>query len=113
MELEGHVGGLLVACLLVATQARATILTTHLPCRPSSLDILIIITVDGAQSFCLRLVDLTVIGCSCCGGCQGRVVGVLLLLAGASLPLFGRHRGAWREVALHPDLVAQHEGLEV
>lgn len=81
---------------------------THLPCRPSSLDILIVIAVDGAQSFCLRLVDLTVIGCSCCGGCQGRVVGVLLLL-----PLSGRHRGAWREVALHPDLVAQHEELEV
>lgn len=36
----------------------------------------------------------------------------MLVLAGRFLPLFGRHRGARREVALHPGFVAQHEGLE-
>lgn len=89
------------------------IFNTHLPCRLPSLNIFIVVAIDGAQSFYLRLVDFTVIGCSYCGGCQGSVVGDgLLLLAGRFLPLFGRHRGAWREVALHPDLVARHEELK-
>lgn len=89
------------------------IFDTHLPCRPPSLDIFIVIAIDRSQSFYLQLVDFVVIGCSFCGGCQGKVVGGgLLLFAGRLLPLFGRHRGAWREVALHPDLVAQHEELK-